>query len=83
MIRYSEGTVYLIFGKHKIELWAQKLDLDKAHIWPSMEFYPKRDSDGFILCSTWIQFNIGFSYELMDEETLDYLRKTLEEAKND
>lgn len=82
MIRYHDGTVYIIVGDNKFEIWAErKWHADdyylKIQLRPTWTLWFQKGIFGFIAMSEWIIWQIGLSYELLTPERWEEVLKEI------
>lgn len=82
MIRYHDGTIFIIFGDNKIEFWAEKTwkrgdYFLKLHLRPTWNLWFQKGIFGAIFLTEWIIFQIGVSYELLTPERMEEVLKEI------
>jgi len=82
MIRYHDGTVYVIVGNHKIEFWCERKWYKgdyylKIQLRPTWTAWFQQGVFGVIGLSEWIIWQIGLSYELLTPQRMEEVLKEI------
>lgn len=88
MIKIHDGTVYVIIGNHKIEVWTKRTwhkedYFLKIQIRPTWNLWFQKGVVGAIFLSEWIIFQAGISYELLTPERMEEVLKEISDENQD